>query len=71
LGFFFTPQLKELLTLLGRLGLGAFTFLLVVITVYLLFKIIKRRSRRHQKADLSQPEMSPPPHVGGYELGHP
>jgi membrane protein DedA with SNARE-associated domain len=70
LGFFFTPQLKELLKLLGRLGLGAFTFLLVVITVYLLFKIIKRRSRRRQKADLSQPEMSPPPHVGGYELGH-
>ncbi len=71
LGFFFTPQLKELLTLLGRLGLGAFTFLLVVITVYLLFKIIKRRSRRRQKADLSQPEMSPPPHVAGYGLGHP
>ena len=32
---------KELLALLGRLGVGAFTLLLVVITVYLLFKIIK------------------------------
>ena len=70
LGFFFTDQLKELLALLGRLGLGAVTVLLVVITVYLLFKISKRRSRRREKEDLSQLETSPPPHASGYELGH-
>ena len=71
LGFFFADQLKELLGLVGRLGLGALTVLLAVTTVYLLFKIIKRRSRRPENADLSQPETSPPPHVNGYELGHP
>src|SRR5439155_18063059 len=74
---------KELLALLGRLGLGAFTLLLVVITVYLLFKIIKWGSRRREEADSQReadsfqtvspppPQVgSPPPHVSGYELGH-
>ena len=83
LGFFFSDQLKELLALLGRLGLGTFTLLLVVITVYLLFKIIKWSSRRREEADSQReadsfqtvspppPQVgSPPPHVSGYELGH-
>ena len=70
LGFFFTDQLAQLLAVLGRLGLGAFTLMLAVITVYLLFKIIKRSSRRREKADLSRLETSPPPQVGGYELGN-
>jgi len=83
LGFFFTDQLKELLALLGRLGLGAFTLLLAVLTVYLLFKIIKWSSRRREEADSQReadsfqtvspppPQVgSPPPHVSGYELGH-
>src|SRR5438876_9098957 len=41
LGFVFSKQLHQALALLGRLGLGAFALVVLLVAGYLAFKIIK------------------------------
>jgi len=55
LGFIFGEQLQQLLTLLGRLGLGVFALALGVVLGYVGFKIFKwRRASRPTKGNESE-----------------